>query len=180
MIMIGLGIIGYYLGKIHEASKDRPRYIIADTCGDSHNEETALTLFDRTLWKFLLVGVANTLFGTAVMFLFYNVLHLSYWLSSFSNYFFGSILSYVLNRKFTFRSHGTAAKTLPRFVVNIILCYLLAYGIARPAAARMLSGCSQPIQENAAMLVGMCLFVGLNYIGQRFFVFKTRPPSSAR
>ena len=82
--------------------------------------------FDRTFWKFILVGVANTVFGTAIMFTFYNVLHFSYWISSASNYFFGSILSYILNRMFTFRNGEKAAKTLPRFVLNISLCYLLA------------------------------------------------------
>jgi putative flippase GtrA len=129
-------------------------------------------LFDRTFWKFILVGVANTLFGTGIMFLFYNMFHLSYWVSSASNYFFGSILSYFLNRWFTFQSDAQTKKTLPRFVVNILICYLLAYGLAKPFAAYILSGMTTHIQENVAMLVGMCLFVGLNYIGQRFFVFK--------
>ena len=128
--------------------------------------------FDRTFWKFILVGVANTLFGTGIMFVFYNVFHFSYWISSASNYFFGSILSYLLNRMFTFRSEETTTKTLPRFVINISLCYLLAYGMAKPLVSHILSVFSQNIQENIAMLVGMCLFVGLNYIGQRFFVFK--------
>ena len=128
--------------------------------------------FDRTFWKFILVGVANTLFGTGVMFVFYNVFHFSYWIFSASNYIFGSILSYLLNRMFTFRSEETTTKTLPRFVINISLCYLLAYGMAKPLVSYILSDFSQNIQENIAMLVGMCLFVGLNYIGQRFFVFK--------
>lgn len=128
--------------------------------------------FDRTFWKFILVGIANTLFGTGIMFVFYNVLHISYWVSSASNYFFGSILSYVLNRLFAFENKESAKTTLPRFVLNISLCYLAAYGIAKPLAAQILSACTQQVQENVAMLVGMCLFVGLNYIGQRFFVFK--------
>lgn len=34
LIMISLGIIGYYIGNIYEEIKDRPRFIIADTCGD--------------------------------------------------------------------------------------------------------------------------------------------------
>ena len=34
LIMISLGIIGYYVGNIYEEIKDRPRYIVADTCGD--------------------------------------------------------------------------------------------------------------------------------------------------
>lgn len=33
IIMISLGIIGYYVGNIYEEIKDRPRYIVADTCG---------------------------------------------------------------------------------------------------------------------------------------------------
>lgn len=33
LIMISLGIIGYYVGNIYEEIKDRPRYIISDTCG---------------------------------------------------------------------------------------------------------------------------------------------------
>ena len=130
--------------------------------------------FDRTFWKFILVGVANTLFGTAVMFVFYNVFHFSYWVSSASNYFFGSILSYVLNRLFTFKSGENTKKTLPRFVLSISLCYLLAYGLAKPAAAWVLKDFSVSIQENGAMLVGMGLFVILNYISQRFFVFKEK------
>lgn len=131
-------------------------------------------LFDRTFWKFILVGVANTVFGTGIMFLFYNVLHFNYWVSSASNYLFGSILSYILNRLFTFRSSENTARTLPRFVVNISLCYLLAYGAAKPLAAWLLSGLAQNVQENVAMLAGMCLFVALNYLGQRFFVFNEK------
>lgn len=131
-------------------------------------------LFDRTFWKFILVGIANTIFGTGIMFLFYNVFHLSYWISSASNYFFGSILSYFLNKLFTFKNKGNAKETLPRFVINITLCYLLAYGLAKPLAMRMLSGMTVTVQENVAMLVGMCLFVGFNYLGQRFFVFKEK------
>ena len=34
-------------------------------------------ILDITFWKFVLVGIVNTLVGTAVMFAAYNVLHLS-------------------------------------------------------------------------------------------------------
>ena len=52
------------------------------------------------------------------------------------------------------------------------VCYVLAYGIATPVVMYILSGAGQKIQENAAMLAGMCLFTGFNYIGQRMFAFK--------
>lgn len=127
---------------------------------------------DPTVYRFILVGVVNTLFGTAIMFVFYNVFHLSYWVSSASNYFFGSILSYFLNKSFTFRYGKADLKSILRFTINILLCYLLAYGIAKPVMKYILSGYSVSIQENVSMVFGMILFVGLNYLGQRFFAFK--------
>lgn len=35
IIMISLGIIGYYIAKIYEEIKGRPRYIISAACGDN-------------------------------------------------------------------------------------------------------------------------------------------------
>jgi hypothetical protein len=35
----------------------------------------------------------------------------------------------------------------------------------------LLSSSPQKIRENIALLIGMCLFTGINYFGQRFFVF---------
>lgn len=131
-------------------------------------------LFDITFWKFILVGIVNTLVGTAVMFGCYNLLHLSYWVSSAANYVVGSVVSYFLNKNFTFRNKSKDPMVLVRFVINITVCYLLAYGIAKPLVRRILSASSVSVQENGAMLVGMCLFVGLNYLGQRFFAFREK------
>ena len=126
----------------------------------------------KSAYRFLLVGVINTLFGTAIMFVFYNVFHFSYWFSSASNYFFGSILSYFLNKHFTFRYGKTDFKSIIKFTFNILVCYLLAYGIAKPLMAHLLSHYSISIQENVSMIVGTILFTLLNYFGQRFFAFK--------
>lgn len=129
-------------------------------------------LFDITTIKFLVVGVVNTLVGTSVMFLFYNVFGTGYWFASASNYVIGSIVSYFLNKYFTFKSNSKSVKEVFSFVLNITVCYFIAYGVAKPLVYRVLGSVSQSAQENIAMLVGMCLFVGLNYIGQRFVVFK--------
>ena len=127
---------------------------------------------DETLWKFVLVGIFNTLTGMAIMFGLYNLAGASYWVFSAANYILVSILSYVLNKKFTFRHEGEVVQSGIRFAVNIAVCYLLAYGIAKPCALALLEGCSTALQENVAMLIGMCLFTGLNYLGQRLFVFR--------
>ncbi len=131
-------------------------------------------LIDATTIKFLMVGVINTLVGTAVMFGFYNLLHAGYWVSSAANYIVGSIVSYLLNKYFTFQNKEKSVKQMVVFVLNITVCYLLAYGLAKPITLQVLSFTTQQIQENVAMLVGMCLFVALNYFGQRFIVFKSK------
>ena len=131
-------------------------------------------LFDKTVPKFVLVGVINTLVGAGVMFAAYNWLGLSYWISSALNYIIGSIVSYFLNKNYTFQNKERGWKPVARFVVNIAVCYLLAYGIAKPAVRAVLSGVTVKLQENAAMLTGMVLFVVLNYFGQRFFAFKEK------
>lgn len=127
---------------------------------------------DRTFLRFILVGVINTLFGYAVMFVAYNICNFNYWISSAANYFFGSILSYFLNKYYTFEYKKRSLKVILKFILNIVVCYLVAYSVAKPIMAWLLSSFDKNLQENIAMLFGMCLFVLLNYLGQRFFAFK--------
>lgn len=139
------------------------------------NLRNTIALFtDKIFLKFVIVGIVNTILGTVIMFVFYNVFHLNYWISSMSNYFFGSIVSYLLNKHFTFKFKEKNQRSIIRFIVNIIVCYLLAYGIAKPVIHYMLTGFEKNIQENVSMLLGMCLFVVFNYLGQRFYAFTNR------
>ena len=61
-------------------------------------------VIDWVTIKFLIVGVINTLVGTSVMFVCYNVFHTGYWIASAMNYIIGSIVSFFLNKYFTFKS----------------------------------------------------------------------------
>ncbi|MCI5951444.1 MAG: GtrA family protein [Anaerostipes sp.] len=126
---------------------------------------------DITFLKFMIVGVINTVFGTTVMFLSYNFLGFSYWAASAANYILGSILSYFLNKNFTFQQKEKSVKTVWKFALNITVCYLIAYGAAKPLIRMALNDADRSIRDNVAMLTGMCLFVVLNYFGQRFFAF---------
>ncbi len=38
-LMVCLGILGYYIAKIYEEIKDRPRYIVSDDCGGKNDHE---------------------------------------------------------------------------------------------------------------------------------------------
>ncbi|MEE5987936.1 GtrA family protein [Ligilactobacillus equi] len=122
--------------------------------------------------KFILVGIANTIFGMGIMFLFYNFFHFNYWISSASNYIFGSILSYFLNKYFTFQNNSKGFKVILKFTINITICYLVAYGLAKPLTVMAMASFGPNIQNNIAMLAGSIFFVVLNYVGQRFWAFK--------
>lgn len=130
------------------------------------------SIVDITLLKFILVGIVNTLFGTTIMFGLYNLFHCSYWSSSAANYICGSVLSYFLNKHFTFHNHSKGYGVVLKFVLNIIVCYGLAYGIAKPAVRLLLDDAGIQIRDNVSMAVGMVLFICFNYLGQRFFAFK--------
>ena len=136
------------------------------------DKEKKTKLIDGTVPRFLLAGVINTLVGCGAMFLLYNVAHWSYWLSSAVNYVLGGIVSFFLNKYFTFRRREWSWRQVVRFALNVAVCWLLAYGLAERLALWALSGWPEQLRANAAMLVGMCLYTGLNYLGQRFFAFR--------
>jgi putative flippase GtrA len=129
-------------------------------------------IFDLIFVKFLLVGILNTLTGSAIMFALYNLAGWDYWPASAANYIVGSILSFFLNKYWTFKVQRWTFSLVIVFIINIIVCYLLAYGIAKPLIRFLLKDSTQVIRDNTALFIGMCLFTGLNYMGQRFAVFK--------
>ena len=116
----------------------------------------------------------NTIIGAGTMFLLYNLAHVSYWMSSAANYVVGGIVSFFLNKYFTFESKEWSWSQVWKFVLNVTVCYILGYGLAKPLALKALAGQSLKVQENVAMLVGMCLYTGFNYLGQKFFAFKKK------
>lgn len=129
--------------------------------------------FDASIPKFLLVGVGNTLLSLLLMFLLEG---LGYWPSTAIAYVAGAVMSFFLNRYFTFKSEETMGRSAVKFAVNVAVCYLLAYGIAKPVAALVLRRTSLPElwQERLAKVGGMGLYTVFNYFGQRFFAFRKK------
>lgn len=129
-------------------------------------------LFDVSFLKFLAVGVLNTLLGAAIMYCLYNLAGWGYWPATLANYIPTSILSFLLNRSFTFRDKETGWRPAARFAVNIAVCYVLAYGVAKPLVALLFTAAGEKVQGNLSMLAGMGLFTLFNYFGQKFFAFR--------
>ena len=123
--------------------------------------------------KFLFVGVLNTLLGAAIMYGLYNLADFGYWISSAVAYVAASIFSFFMNRSFTFGDKSSLGLPALKFVANIAVCYLLAFSVAKPLILFLLNSMNLPQKatDNIAMITGMVLFTGINYIGQRYFVF---------
>lgn len=132
--------------------------------------------FDDTLWRFIIVGLFNTFLGVVTMFGLYHWFNLGYWGASALSYFLCSLISFFLNKRFTFKNNESYLKTGLRFALNIGVCYFAAYLMAKPLVKMALLSFGwqwhQDVVEQIAMLFGMCLFTAFNYFGQKWLVFK--------
>ncbi len=128
-------------------------------------------LLKNSFLRFVLVGVCNTLLSLLLMFLLEG---LGYWPSTAIAYAAGAALSFFLNRYFTFHSDEDFWRSVGKFIVNVAVCYAVAYALAQPLVRWALGGTSiSPVwQERIAKVVGMGLYTLLNYFGQRFFAFR--------
>lgn len=130
--------------------------------------------FDPLFWRFVLVGLANTLIGNGLGFLLINLTPMGVWASTAISYTLASVASYFLNKHFTFRHAESGWRPMVRFATNIAVCWVVAYGIAEPVTLHLMSAANPNLRENVSMLVGMVLFMILNYLGQRLLVFPQR------
>ena len=139
-------------------------------------------LFNQ-LMHFGIIGVFNTILGYVLIMVFYNVLHWNYWVASGTSYLIGSIFSYFANKRLTFKVEDKDPRFALRFAINTVVCYVTAYGIAKPLVRTLMAGYSQmlsakigmeakALEENVAIIFGMGFYIILNFIGQKFFVFK--------
>ena len=130
-------------------------------------------LFDVSMLKFLLVGVGNTLLSMVLMFALEG---LGYWPSTAIAYVAGAVMSFFLNKRFTFHSDEVLWKAAVKFAVNVAVCYVVGYGLAKVLVPIPQQPNAVPViwVERLSKLVGMGLYTVLNYFGQRFFAFRRR------
>ena len=144
------------------------------------------TFFDIKFFKFILVGLLNTAVGEGVILL---LLHLAGWkhfswfsgMAAFVGTVVGSVVSYFLNKYFTFKNKEKGWKPLVRFTVNIVACLLIRVVVAavvsalsKAASLSMFGMDVDTFAANLSWAVGACTFVACNYIGQRFFAFREK------
>lgn len=120
------------------------------------------------LLRYGVVGVLNSGIGYAVIFVCMGVFGWRPVTSNIAGYAVGIVISFVLNRNFTFRSIGAAGSELRRFLLIFALAYLanLAVLLVMVHWVEMAAGWAQ-------VVAGVVYFV-LSFVLSKFYVFADR------
>jgi putative flippase GtrA len=129
------------------------------------------------LFRFLLVGIVNTMIGLSVIFFMMRGFHLPYWCATFTGNAVGAIVSFFLNRSFTFRSDISITKGAFRFFIVMLSCYCVAYSLSQIVAQFAVVSSLYPfanVRDDVAVLFGTLFYTVLNYLGQKMIVFTAK------
>jgi len=127
------------------------------------------------LIRFGLVGLLNTGVGLGTIYLLQNGLEWDYRIANIIGYVVGIIVSFTLNRAWTFKSRDTRlARQGVLFLLVAGTCWALQF-LALIIMVEMLG-----ISKELAQPLGMVVYTAFNYLGNRLIVFRApqRTPDS--
>lgn len=114
------------------------------------------------------MGVANTAIGLAIAYFGMAMLSLDYRVANALGYAMGCVVSFVLNRRWTFRHTGSWRAGAARWFSVIAGAYLCNLGTIVFLHAVL------GLDAYAAQLGGMVVYTGASFVGGRRFAFRTR------
>lgn len=139
--------------------------------------------------KYCLVGVVNTLVGISTAYILLNPLRQSYLISTIGAYITGIIVSYILNKTFTFKFKGGNDFVLfAKFAGSMLPCYVISYYLISPFLTRMvleinfvyqtanrffsLFGVTpDKITDNTTIIMSMGIYLILGFTLNKYFIF---------
>lgn len=129
-----------------------------------HPEERALVF---QTYRFVLVGLLNTIVGFSVFYILLSLLHVNYSVSLIISHFIGVIHSYLWNKNWTFRVKKNSSAIVIKFfvlyaaifVINYIILVLLVEVVG--------------YNKLLAQVISLLLTTIISFVGQRFWSFKT-------
>ena len=156
-----------------------------------------LTKFlDKTFWIYVGLGFLNYFFCSAVMLIFRNVLNVPEDPCLYIAFFLQTTISFILNRYVTFRGIRISRLWQLKFVVSVGTSYLVAKVLLKKLFYELIelpffAGISDWLQklvrselstarfrQSLVMLACTFIYCVINYIGQRYFVFRPRKPDT--
>lgn len=122
-------------------------------------------LVDRRLARFVVVGLSNTGLGLLVIFGCKAYLGVGDAAANFIGYALLIVVSFVLNRQWTFQDAGDPGASLQRFVLVLAAAYVANLGTTL-AAIELLH-----VDDYLAHVLGIGPYAAVGYVGSRWFVF---------
>ncbi len=116
-------------------------------------------------FRFCSVGVLNSVIGYAIIFGCMYLIGLSPVLSNILGYSTGLTLSFLLNRRYTFRSNGNARQELIGFLGVFVIAYLSNLGTLKWLL-------NLNTNEAVSQVAAGMIYVGISFILNKIFVFK--------
>lgn len=129
-------------------------------------QHAKLNLLDLSVVRFLVVGLANTSVGLLIIFGGKWLFGLNDISANMVGYSCGLVLSFVLNKHWSFRYKGTFGFALFRFLLVILVAYLLNLGFILVAINNF------GINSYLAQALGIVPYTVVTYLGSRYFAFK--------
>lgn len=121
-------------------------------------------IFRQSL-RFALVGIVNTLVGLAVIFGLMFFFGIGPGVANALGYAIGLLISFVLNRLWTFESGRSVKDVLPKYLAVAFLSYLLNLGIVLSASSGL------GINPYVSQVMGIVSYTIFMFCGCRWFVF---------
>lgn len=129
-----------------------------------------MSIFNRTLlfeaMKFCIVGILNTGLTLAIIFLMWKKLGAPEYLSNWIGYITGFINSFLLNKKWTFKSRNNFKSELLRFSIVFALCYTIQL------STLYFLETVPKIASEYAQLIAMICYTGFNFLLNKIITFK--------
>lgn len=125
-----------------------------------------------TFLKFLLVGALNTFIGLGIMVCLKSGLQWPYWIATFTGNTAGAMVSFFLNRVFTFNSKVSIKEGALKFAAVILICYLLSFSVSKFLSSLIDGQQDLLSNDNLAIILGAGIYTIMNYFGQKLLVFQ--------
>ena len=124
--------------------------------------------------KFGLVGLLNTGLALGIIYFLAYGVGLPYVVANGVGYVIAFVQSFLLNRAWTFKAG--AAASMERHFAGFVLVSLVSYVCQLGALLAIHAVFS--VSEGIAQLPAMVVYTGINFLGNRMFVFRPSPEAA--
>ncbi|MGZ8947320.1 MAG: glycosyltransferase [Methylococcaceae bacterium] len=120
------------------------------------------------LIRYLLVGVANTLVGLSTIYFAMYFLQLNIVYANAVGYSVGILLSFMLNKAWTFNSSDRVISSFIRYVLVLAVAYVANL------ATVLITNSNFDLNPYIAQALGIIPYTVIGFLGSRYFAFRTQ------